>query len=68
MYMILHYKYTLFYKKKEKKSHDMFFKVFTIFNSSEGKKTVKYKLQQVALFEGLQVVLCTLKQHKAQKV
>lgn len=45
-----------------------FFKVFTIFNSSEGEKTVKYKLQQVALFEGLQVVLCTLKQHKAQKV
>jgi hypothetical protein len=36
----------------------MFFLVVIIFNSSErGRGNIKYKLQQVALFEGLQVVL-----------
>lgn len=42
----------------KRKSHlTCVFKVFTIFNLSE-KKNSKYILQQVALFEGLQVVLC----------
>jgi len=45
-----------------------FLKSLQFLTRPRGEKTVKYKLQQVALFEGLQVVLCTLKQHKAQKV